>query len=481
MRKVDLNDRFGGFIVPQDINLQREVLTACLNGHISTVMDYISIDEVFLGNEYLNAYKAMKKSYLENGKVTILNILKASKDSHLTSLISTWKEMPFNEREIIPYCLRLIELYIGRETIKICSDTVEAIYTNDSMALDSCLKLIDTQKDLSDSILNNRTETFNETKENVIMDIFNRMTNLETSVISTGIYDIDEAIGGLEIGSVNIVGARPGMGKTALTIQLIYNVGFVNRKPILAFNLEMTKEELVKRLLALHTKSGNFEMRSGFFGNEKRFEQFKKDSESFVSENIFLIDNVYNSDEIMRIIRKFKDTKNIELCIIDYIQLVGGSGGYREQEVSKISRQMKMSAKINRLPILALAQLSREVEKRGGDCRPRLSDLRESGSIEQDADMVLMLYRAEKYNIMEDEAGNSTVGIMEILCLKHRNGMPDITIPVKYEPKYNMIETINKKPTPVPSKPIQLGVQQSIDTFESEVKLGSIENVKIDF
>lgn len=473
MKKVNINDKFSGYVVPHDNEIQRQVLSACLNGQTSIVMDYISIDEVFLGVDYLNAFKAIKKSYSENGKVTILSILKSSKDSSLTSLISQWKDMYFNEREVIPNCLRLIELYVGRETIKMCHDTAESIYSNDALALESCLRLIDVQKTLSDSILNNKVESFNETKEKVILDVYNRVINLEGSVISTGIYDIDDAIGGFEVGSVNVVGARPGMGKTAFTIQLIYNVAFVFGKPVLAFNLEMTKEELVKRLLALHTKSGNFEMRSGFFGDTERFEKFKKDAESFVSDNIFLVDNVYDCDEIFRIVRKFKDTKDIKMCIIDYIQLVGAGGGYREQEVSKISRQLKISAKTNQIPILALAQLSREVEKRGGTKKPILSDLRESGSIEQDADSVLMLYRPEKYDIFEDELGNSLKGIMEILVLKYRNGMPDVTIRVKYEPRYNMIETINKKPTQVPSKPISLGVQSSIDTFESEVRFGN--------
>lgn len=470
MKRVNISDRFGGYMVPQDMELQRQVLSACLNGYTPVVLEYISIEDVFHGTEHLNAFRAIKGAFSKNGQVTIMGILESSRDSKLTSQISKWREMPFSEREIVLNCLRLIELFIGRETIKICHDTVETIYSNDALSLESCLKLIDTQKSLTDAILNNKTETFNEIKEKVIKDIGNRVNDLEKSVISTGIYDIDNAIGGLEVGSVNIIGARPGMGKTALTIQLIYNIGFVIGQPILAFNLEMTKEELVKRLLALHTKSGNFEMRSGFFGNEKRYEKFKEDAESLISDNIFLVDNVYNSDEILRIVRKFKETKNIQMCIIDYIQLVNAGGGNREQEISKISRQMKMSAKINQLPILGLAQLSRAVETRGGDKRPVLSDLRESGAIEQDADMVLMLYRAEKYGITQDENGNSLIGIMEILCLKHRNGMPDVSIPVKYEPKFNLIESINKKPVPVPTKPISVTPASSIDLFELGAK-----------
>lgn len=472
MKKVNLKDKYADHVLPQDLNIQTEILSACLNNQTPLVLDYLTNDEVFYGKEHFSLFKAIKTSYLESGKVSVLNILRSSKDSHISSLASKLKELYFNEKEIVSNCLRLIELYIARETIKICSDTVDVMYSNSALALETSLKLVDLQKNLTDAILLTKKESFVELRDRVIQEVCSRVDNLEDSVISTGVYDIDSEIGGFEIGSVNIIGARPGMGKTAFTIQLIYNVGFLRSKPVLAFNLEMTKEELVKRLLALHTKSGNFEIRSGFFGDKDRFEKFKKDAETFVTDNIYLIDDIYEVDDITRLVMSFKDKHDIQLCIIDYVQLVGANGGYREQEISKISRQFKICAKSNKVPLIALAQLNRAVESRAGG-KPVISDLRESGSIEQDADSVIMLYRPEKYGIKEDELGNSTVGLLQLLVQKYRNGMADIEIPVMYEPRYNKIETINKKPTQVPSKPISLGVQSSIDSFESEVRFGN--------
>lgn len=479
MKKIDLTRKYEAYTLPQDSSIEIEVLSACLNHKTSLVLEYLSIDDIFYTKDNYRLFKAIKQAHVKNGEVTVLNILRTSKDSVIASLASKVKEVLYNEKELISNCLRLVELFIARETIIKCSEAVEQIYSNDALAIEESLRLVDTQKTLLDSILNTKKESFAELTKRVIGDIEGRMNKLENSVIMTGIYDIDNDIGGFENGTVNVIAARPGMGKTALTIQLIYNVGFIGQMPVLAFNLEMTKEELVKRLLALHTQNGNFEMRSGFFGNQAKFDSFKEKAETFVTDKIFLIDNVYDNSEINRLIRSYKDTEGVALCIIDYIQLVSAGGGFREQEVSKISRELKMTAKTNGIPIIALAQLSRAVESRGGDKRPILSDLRESGSIEQDADSVLMLYRAEKYGILQDSSGLSTVGIMEILVMKYRNGMADISVPVKYEPKFNMITSINKKPVEVPTRPINLGVQASIDSFEKEIKFGdSDEEVK---
>ena len=217
------------------------------------------------------------------------------------------------------------------------------------------------------------------------------------------------------------------MGKTAFMLNLARNAA-KNKKAVGIFSLEMSSLQLVNRLITAET---------GISSEKLRRADLRKDEWLMLTQKMDIIANMpifmddtpaINIFELRAKCRRLKMQHNVELIIIDYLQLMSGdaktqkSGGNREQEISTISRSLKAIAKELDIPIIALSQLSREVEKRGGDKRPQLSDLRESGAIEQDADMVMFLYRPEYYGITQDEEGAPTTGITEVIVAKHRNG-----------------------------------------------------------
>jgi replicative DNA helicase len=215
------------------------------------------------------------------------------------------------------------------------------------------------------------------------------------------------------------------MGKTAFVLSLARNTSVDFKKPLAIFSLEMSSVQLVNRLISGETELPAERLRKGDL-QDHEWAQLNAKIKRLSEAPIFIDDTpALNIFELRAKCRRLKAQHDIQMVIIDYLQLMtaGGDGkGNREQEISNISRSLKGIAKELDIPIIALSQLSRAVETRGGNKRPQLSDLRESGAIEQDADMVLFIYRPEYYGITEDEKGNSTAGIAELMIAKHRNG-----------------------------------------------------------
>jgi replicative DNA helicase len=219
------------------------------------------------------------------------------------------------------------------------------------------------------------------------------------------------------------------MGKTAFVLSMARNSAVDHGKGVAIFSLEMSAVQLVKRLIASETRLSAEKLRKGDL-REHEFQQLHSRITKLATAPIYIDDSPGISVFDLRAkCRRLKMQYNIDMVIIDYLQLMtaGGSkgAGNREQEISTISRSIKEIAKELNIPIIALSQLSRSVEQRGGDKRPVLSDLRESGAIEQDADIVSFIYRPEYYGLMEDEDGNSNQGVSEIIIAKHRNGALD--------------------------------------------------------
>ena len=225
------------------------------------------------------------------------------------------------------------------------------------------------------------------------------------------------------------------MGKTAFVLSLARNAAVDYKKGVAIFSLEMSSLQLVNRLIASETQIAAEKLKKGTL-EPYEWEQLNSRTGKLTNAPIYINDTPGLSVfELRAQCRRLKAEKDIQLVIIDYLQLMSGSGdskGNREQEISTISRAVKGIAKELSVPVLALSQLSRAVETRGGDKRPQLSDLRESGAIEQDADMVMFIYRPEYYNILQDEDGNSTQGLGELIIAKHRNGSTE-DVRVKFE------------------------------------------------
>lgn len=234
----------------------------------------------------------------------------------------------------------------------------------------------------------------------------------------TGLKDLDELTYGLHEGKLYIVGARPAMGKSALMLLFVYVAAVIQKRPVALFSLEMDYIELVERLACMDARIDSQRLKRGDL-TEIEWARFSHSFARLCDAPIWVEDNPHLDiqDVEKRLIKFREDVGDLGLVAIDYVQLLSGDGaGNRQAEVSKISRQLKILARSVGVPVVALSQLSRKLEERP-DKRPQLSDLRESGAIEQDADVVMFIYRDEVYN--PDSADK---GLAEIIVAKHRGG-----------------------------------------------------------
>jgi replicative DNA helicase len=236
--------------------------------------------------------------------------------------------------------------------------------------------------------------------------------------ISTGFSDLDSLTAGLHVSDLIVVAGRPSMGKSAFITSIAEHVGLVKKTPVVLFSLEMSKEQLVQRMLCSHARVNAHNVRTGFL-SQSDWPRLTNAAGKLSEAPIFIDDTAGLSVlELRAKARRLKSQHDIQLIMVDYLQLMQGLPGSenRQQEISEISRSLKALARELSVPLIAVSQLSRAVETRQ-DRRPQLSDLRESGAIEQDADLVTLLLREEYYNPTEENRG-----IAEIIIAKQRNG-----------------------------------------------------------
>ncbi len=258
--------------------------------------------------------------------------------------------------------------------------------------------------------------------------------------VATGLHDLDVMTAGLQPSDLVILAGRPSMGKSALACCIAEHVGVVERVPVAIFSLEMSKEQLVHRLLCSHARVDAHKARTGFLAQS----DWPKltNSAGKLSEAPILIDDTpgLSALELRAKARRLRGQYKLGLIVVDYLQMMRGSfrSENRQQEISDISKSLKALAKELHVPVLALSQLSRAPEQRE-DKRPQLSDLRESGAIEQDADLVMMLFREEVYHPTEENRGKA-----ELIVTKQRNG-PIGTVPVAFLREYTRFESISPR------------------------------------
>lgn len=271
----------------------------------------------------------------------------------------------------------------------------------------------------------------------ILQEAFDRIDRLHQNKekfrgVATGFQDLDMALNGLQKSDLIILAARPSLGKTSLALDIARHVAISEKKGVGLFSLEMSKEQLSDRLLCAEAKVDLRRLRSGKLSTEGENNEFTRISvamDTLASSQLFIDDAGSNNVMAMRTMaRRLQSETDLGLIIIDYLQLMqhdrGGRNNYsdnRVQELGEITRSLKSLAKELNIPIIAISQLSRAVEARGG--KPRLSDLRESGSIEQDADVVLLIYREDRTRGMDDKSVDEGIkNIAEIIIAKHRNG-----------------------------------------------------------
>jgi len=244
-------------------------------------------------------------------------------------------------------------------------------------------------------------------------------------LFKTGYIDFDKAIGGFVPGEFVVFGARPGMGKTQLLVNLALN--FVRHNPVLYFSFDMSEYMLTTRMIAALTEVESSRILQNNLSNDER-ERILKLQSILSNVNLFINDGYNNSISAFKAhCIKMIQEKGVKIIIVDYLQLMSSNKfrNSREIEIGSICRELKNLAKDYKVCVIGASQLSRAVETRGGDKRPMLSDLRETGAIEQDADKVIFVYRPAYYGLSEDENGAPTDGIMELIIAKNRNGSID--------------------------------------------------------
>jgi len=259
--------------------------------------------------------------------------------------------------------------------------------------------------------------------KNALPEAWNRLEKLHESPggtrgIPTGFRDLDNLLSGFQKSDLIILAARPSMGKTTLALDIARQIATEKNIPIGIFSLEMSSQQLVDRMLGAESRVNAWNMRTGRLTADSEFSKIRDSLDRLSKAPIYIDDQASNSITRMRsIARRLKLEKNLGLIIVDYLQLMTTSKNYDSMvsQVTEISRSLKALAKELDIPVLALSQLSRAVESRGG--KPRLSDLRDSGSIEQDADVVMFIHREDKYR-----SDSNKPNIAEILVEKHRNG-----------------------------------------------------------
>lgn len=304
--------------------------------------------------------------------------------------------------------------------------------------------LSDTEKRVFDLVQRRNTGEFVPIRQIVMdaMDTIERASHNKGNVtgVATGFLDLDYKTAGMQPSDLILVAARPSMGKTAFVLNIAEYVAFKQDKTVAIFSLEMSKEQLVNRLFSMEAKVDSQHLRTGNLSDaewEKLIE-----SAGVIGKSNLIIDDTpgISIPELRSKCRKYKLEHNLEMVIIDYLQLMSGSGrstDSRQQEISDISRSLKALARELRVPVIALSQLSRAVEQRP-DHRPMLSDLRESGAIEQDADVVMFIYRDDYYN-----KDTERKGIAEIIIAKQRNG-PIGTVELVWLPDFTKFANLQK-------------------------------------
>ena len=281
--------------------------------------------------------------------------------------------------------------------------------------------------------------------QQVVMNALDRIEKAakqkgEITGVTTGFTDLDYATAGLQPSDLVLVAARPSMGKTAFALNIALNAALKGQKTVAVFSLEMSKEQLVNRLFAMESKVNSQNLRTGKL-SDKEWDQLMEGAIA-VGKSKLVIDDTgsISVSELRSKCRKYKLEHGLDMIMIDYLQLMTGSGktDSRQQEVSEISRSLKALARELNVPVVALSQLSRKVEERP-DKRPMMSDLRESGAIEQDADVIMFIYRDDYYTKEKCEKP----GVAEIIIAKQRNG-PVGTVELAWLADYTQFKNLAK-------------------------------------
>lgn len=439
-------------VMPHSIEAEKAVVGAMLMDNDKEAI--LSASEIISGQDfYQTAYgtifDAMVELFNEGRPVDPLTLMERLKEKDVPPEIESMEFM----RELLNAVTTSANVKYYAEIVSEKSMMRKLIKLNESIA-NSCYagkepleQILETTEKSVFELLQRRSVGEYVPIKQVVLNALERIEKASKNKgvvtgIPTGFIDLDYKLSGLQPSDLVLVAARPSMGKTAFVLNIAQHVAFKKEKGVAVFSLEMSKEQLVNRLFALESQADSQMLRTGNL-KDSDWEKLIEGAGIIGRSNLIIDDTPSISvSELRSKCRKYKLEHNIELVIIDYLQLMMGSAGKRQesrqQEISEISRSLKALARELNVPVVALSQLSRAVESRP-DKRPMLSDLRESGAIEQDADVVMFIYRDEYYNKDSDKKRQA-----EIIIAKQRNG-PIGTVDLAWLADYTKFANLSRQ------------------------------------
>jgi replicative DNA helicase len=395
--------------------------------------------DLFEHQENREIYNAILALYKKDKEINFLTISKILKSDELIYRLTEVVDVQFSLDNDTLTCIQILSEQHMKRALFALIQNVNNKLSQDEDIFD----IINFVENGAKALIpkeNEITSNLNEQINNLLLDICNRMQSNELFGITTGFKEIDNFTGGWQKTDLIIIGGASSMGKTSLALAFAYNAAKYANTPVVIFSYEMSSLQLLRRLVSVETRIDNKYIANGFINEEdlKTISDATQDIEAMP----LIIDecNITSLIYLRNKIRKYTEENNIELVLVDYLQLVtySNKNSSREQEVSKVTRTLKNLAKELNITIIALSQLNRGVGMRTNS-KPTLADLRESGEIEQAADIVMLIYRPEYYKIEFDDDGNITTGVANIIFAKGRNiGIGEIKL--KFIPEITKFE-----------------------------------------
>ena len=429
--EVDMQGR----ILPQALEFEEAVLGAMMlePNAASAVIDSLR-EEMFYKESHQKIYKAIKEVFLTKDPIDLLSVAnQLRKNEDLEAIGGAYYLSSLTNRIVssanIEYHARIVvEKFIQRKLISVSTEVIHNAYDPTMDVLEMLDKAEQNLFDIAEQNFRRDSRKMDDLIREVLRDLENTK-NSDTKLrgLPSGFTELDRVTNGWQRANLVIIAARPGMGKTAFVLSMARHIAIEQNKPIAFFSLEMSASDLALRLISAESGFKQNVLKNGTLSDDDWLTLVNKMTELEKAKLIIDDTAALSIFELRAKCRRFKQQHDIQAVIIDYLQLMSAGGDLkgmnREQEISTISRSLKALSKELDIPVIALSQLSRAVETRStASKRPQLSDLRESGAIEQDADLVLFIYRPEYYKLNEFEDHTPAEGLAEIMIAKHRNG-----------------------------------------------------------
>jgi replicative DNA helicase len=448
---------------PQDIDTEQAVLGAVLKDAeaIHSVIDVLDDESYFYSPRHSTIYRCIRGLYERSQPCDYTTVSSALADmgelekiggrAYLVELV----EGVVSAARVADHARIILDKALLRQLIDTSNEIVKSAYSSDGTVED----LLDTAESnvfrISESRLRHGFDTMSHLVSESIQEIERIQAGDYSHDVMTGFAEIDTLTQGMHKGDFIVIAGRPSMGKSALAVNIAENVAIMQKKAVALFSIEMSKEQLVLRMLCGQAKVTQQRIRSRNL-SATEWNNLTGAANKLTPAKIFIDDSAALTSLQMRAkARRLKaQNPDLGLIVVDYIQMMHAAGRSenRQQELSVISRNMKVIAKELEVPVIACSQLSRMVEMRGGDKRPQLADLRESGAIEQDADVVMFVYRPEYYlnaDERKDQKNEDKLGVAEVIIAKQRNG-PTGVANLKFFKEYATFRDLDKGHRDIP-------------------------------